>query len=283
MKIIISRKGFDSSSGGVPSPILPDGRVISLPIPDSRQSTRFKDLNHPDIDLATLVTQLTKGKITADQGVHLDPDINREYLPRSAGWRPVFGQYGAAQAHLANQAVGPGDLFVFFGLFNFAQQTPQGWSWLKQSKPSHRFWGYFQIQSIVPLELGTAAIPPWLQYHAHCQFQARHNTLYIAAPRLQLNGRDTGLPGAGTFPQAQDALVLTAPSAQRVSLWRLPQWFYPSRNKPALSFHSDKTRWRRRGQFCELNAVARGQEFVFDTQYYPDAVSWIEQLITDAT
>lgn len=33
MRIIISRKGFDSKYGGVPSPILPDGRLLSLPIP----------------------------------------------------------------------------------------------------------------------------------------------------------------------------------------------------------------------------------------------------------
>ena len=35
MKIILSRKGFDSSSGGGPSPIV-DGRCLSLPIPEVR-------------------------------------------------------------------------------------------------------------------------------------------------------------------------------------------------------------------------------------------------------
>ncbi|MBK6960624.1 MAG: hypothetical protein IPH23_05180 [Gammaproteobacteria bacterium] len=28
----LQQKGFDSSSGGKPSPILPDGRMVSLPI-----------------------------------------------------------------------------------------------------------------------------------------------------------------------------------------------------------------------------------------------------------
>jgi hypothetical protein len=36
MKVILSRKGFDSASGGMPSPILPDGTLISLPIPCDR-------------------------------------------------------------------------------------------------------------------------------------------------------------------------------------------------------------------------------------------------------
>jgi hypothetical protein len=33
MNVILSRKGFDSQYGGYPSPVLPDGRMISLPIP----------------------------------------------------------------------------------------------------------------------------------------------------------------------------------------------------------------------------------------------------------
>jgi hypothetical protein len=36
MKVILSSKGFDSASGGKPGPILPDGTLISLPIPRDR-------------------------------------------------------------------------------------------------------------------------------------------------------------------------------------------------------------------------------------------------------
>ena len=36
MKIIISRKGFDSKFGGTASPILPDGTMLSFPIPDEQ-------------------------------------------------------------------------------------------------------------------------------------------------------------------------------------------------------------------------------------------------------
>jgi len=42
MRVILSRKGFDSSFGGCPSPILPDGTLLSLPIPEMAYS---KDLN----------------------------------------------------------------------------------------------------------------------------------------------------------------------------------------------------------------------------------------------
>jgi hypothetical protein len=43
MKIILSRKGFDSAYGGYPSPILPSGEMVSLPIP-SDDAIRYSDL-----------------------------------------------------------------------------------------------------------------------------------------------------------------------------------------------------------------------------------------------
>lgn len=45
MTIILSRKGFDSGSGGGPSPILPFGTPCSLPIPDPRSKVRYADVS----------------------------------------------------------------------------------------------------------------------------------------------------------------------------------------------------------------------------------------------
>lgn len=42
MKIVLSRKGFDSAVGQVASPILPDGKLCWLPIPESRPDSRSK-------------------------------------------------------------------------------------------------------------------------------------------------------------------------------------------------------------------------------------------------
>lgn len=47
MKIILCRKGFDSSAGGYPSPlILEQNQLLSLPIPDNKIVTgiTYKDL-----------------------------------------------------------------------------------------------------------------------------------------------------------------------------------------------------------------------------------------------
>ena len=39
MKIILSRKGFDSANGGIVSPIFEDGTMISFPIPSGDTDT----------------------------------------------------------------------------------------------------------------------------------------------------------------------------------------------------------------------------------------------------
>jgi hypothetical protein len=61
-----------------------------------------------------------------DLGSDLDPDLSRSTLPRPADWRPLFGQVDRAQSHLRNQGVGPGDLFLFFGLFSPTTELPDG-------------------------------------------------------------------------------------------------------------------------------------------------------------
>ena len=74
-KLIISRKGFDSGSGRCPSPIFPDGTMFSLPIP-SRDREQFADLQHGDVDIASVVTGITNGRMNRRGRVHLDPDLN---------------------------------------------------------------------------------------------------------------------------------------------------------------------------------------------------------------
>ena len=44
MKIILSRKGFDSGYGGIASPVLPDGTLLSLPIPTTEMGITYDEL-----------------------------------------------------------------------------------------------------------------------------------------------------------------------------------------------------------------------------------------------
>jgi len=126
VKLIISRKGFDSSAGGVASPILPDGRLRSLPIPDRESPLRYRDISSAAPTTASLVSALSPRTRPA-HGVHLDPDLDATSRSRAADWRPAFGQAGAALSHLRNHEVGVGDLFLFFGWFRAVDRVGRGW------------------------------------------------------------------------------------------------------------------------------------------------------------
>jgi hypothetical protein len=101
MKIILSRKGFDSASGGVPSPIFPDGTMMSLPIPDRLSGIAYKDVaGNCWLSMGEAVSQLAGFPET--HRAHLDPDLVAESLPREKGWRPIFGQCDAAEGSVAS-------------------------------------------------------------------------------------------------------------------------------------------------------------------------------------
>ena len=151
MKLILSRKGFDSKAGGCPSPIFPDGTLYSLPIPGYYSKIKYRDIRHGGTNIGKVVKDLTrrrkpKNRIGPKSRAHLDPDIKPSaYSPRKKGWRPLFGQSGAAQRHLYNQNVQVGDLFLFFGLFQEVEKTSGRWCFVRDAPQQHILWGWLQI------------------------------------------------------------------------------------------------------------------------------------------
>ena len=240
MKIILSRKGFDSSTGGVASPILPDGTMLSLPIPDPAARHRLGDITRHGMALGPLVSALTRGRLGPDTAVHLDPDLVSADRPRQPEWRGAFGQLGAAQSHLAAEGVGPGDLFLFFGWFRATERVGAGWRYQRDAPDVHALFGWLQVGEI--LRVGPAIDEhrrrrPWLADHPHLNGHAvPGNTVYVAARALQIAGRSLGVPGAGVFSRYDAGLRLSAPGCTR-SVWTLPAWMLPARG-PRLELSS---------------------------------------------
>jgi hypothetical protein len=88
---------------------------------------------------------VTKVPVDGELSAHLDPDLSPSTLPRPAGWRPLFGQVDRAQGHLRNQGVGPGDLFLFFGLFSPTSRLPGGrLRYAGQRDWIHVLWGWLE-------------------------------------------------------------------------------------------------------------------------------------------
>lgn len=285
MRLILSRKGFDSSAGGCPSPIFPDGSLYALPIPDDHSDIRYGDLHFGDHSIGRLVEDLTRGKVTANCGAHLDPDMHADALPRQRGWKPLLGQTGAAQGHLRRQGVQAGDLFLFFGLFRPVEQVDGRWRFVKNAPARHMLWGWLSIGDILKIDELAAGDMPWARYHPHFAVGPDSaNTLYCAGKSLRLKGRTGRFPAAGIFPRQAPALTLTHPDSHKPTAWRLPHFFYPQPGRTPLSYHSKLERWsmdleQEAGDHCRLQCAARGQEFVLNADEYPEITPWIAGLI----
>ena len=189
MKVILSRKGFDSSFGGFPSPILPDGRMISLPIPVKWGDQRFLDVTVAGEPVGPLVESVTRGRLTRHDLCHHDPVLE--------GPHPAFGQVSAAQRHLAGNEVGAGDLFLFFGWFR---------PWGEKGRGFHAIYGWMEVGTV-----HTAPFPHRLSGHPHAglSWQPDSNAIYEAG-------------AAGLFGFRPE-LRLTRPATSRRTEWLLPK------------------------------------------------------------
>ncbi len=287
MKLILSRKGFDSGSGGCPSPVFPDGSMFSLPIPDSNSNIKYSEIEDREINMGQLVFDLTYGKMQRDDPAHLDPDLNPDVLPREAGWQPSLGQAGGPQTHLDNQKVGIGDLFLFFGLYQSVEEIGGKWRFDRKARREHVLWGWLQIGAVHKVGQLREGELDWAAYHPHLQYRSRkNNTLYTAADKLRINGKQLDIPAAGTFPRYSEKLVLTAPKPNRnASDWRLPASFFPTLGKAPLTHFPKPEQWRRSedGEHCLVGRRGPGQEFVLDLDHYPEVTDWLQSLLTPAT
>lgn len=282
MKIIISRKGFDSGYGGVPSPIFPDGRIVSLPIP-SQAGLVASMARAGDSSIGDVIASLTDDRLGVDTLIHIDPDLEKSTLSRASGWRSAFGQVGSAQSHLANQGVGAGDVFLFFGWFRPVELRQGRWCYVANLASFHSLFGWLRVAEVISVEnIGLRNLPDWLADHPHVthadRFAGKNNTLYVAGDDLGLGDSAENLAGAGMFKQWSPSLKLSAEGKSK-SVWNVPTWLEPTQERPALTFHSKSDRWTRNGDALNLATVAKGQEFVLDTSHYPEAVPWALQLI----
>jgi hypothetical protein len=270
MKVILSRKGFDSSYGGRPSPILPNGKMISFPIPVGN-IRRYSDLRlNVNETYYNLIQQLGITTINEQSFCHVDPDIYREILDRPKGWKPAFGQVDAAELHLRNQSIGEGDLFLFFGKFCNTQCVQGKYIYYpNKNQDFHALFGYLQIGEI----LRGNKLSSWPGKHPHTEeeylLKNPTNTIYVARDRLSWN---SSIPGAGTF-NFKEELRFTRQGTRRISEWDLPRSIF---GNVKISYHPDP--WR---DSYFQSAAHPGQEFVIrdDTQDNTNVVGWAKEKI----
>jgi hypothetical protein len=238
--------------------------------------------------VGALVETLTSGRVAAEHPAHLDPDLDRGARPRNPGWRPAFGQTGAAQTHLAQHGIGTGDLFLFFGWFREAELTAGGtWRFKRKAPDLHVLFGWLQVGEVLRVaDQGHryGRHYPWLRDHPHLNGTwADPNTVYVAAETMNVFGHQhfSSLSGGGTFPAVSESRTLTAPQQPRRSSWRLPSWFYPADGELTFSYHDRPERWSRGPDGAtHLQSVARGQEFVLTTDRDADVSNWLSEIFS---
>ncbi|NLU36430.1 MAG: hypothetical protein GXX01_05350 [Clostridiales bacterium] len=231
MKIILSRKGFDNTYGGCASPILPDGTMLSMPIPSEDDDILYSQLQYKEINYADMLKQLNP-RIKNITTCHLDPDIRPDIRIKSPeNWMPAFGQIGSAQGLLRNAGVTVGDIFLFFGWFRRVKHTKSGYRFLTKddsndfydSSDLHVIFGYMQIGRIITDQSEIRKLS-WHPHASEERLKDKTNTIYIASEKLSIC---PDLPGYGTFDYRKDR-VLTMEGKNR-SVWNAYEFLMPDK------------------------------------------------------
>lgn len=245
MRIIFSRKGFDSTAGGGPSPIV-DGCPLSLPIPDTKGLSRT---TYGNLGLAGHAGKASSGKFGPDNFCHHDP----MFLPDN---KVILGQCNSSQGHLARQKVQAGDVFLFFGLF--AEE--------KTGERHHRIFGWLEIEEILPLAKADEA-NPWIQRASrrdHPHLLGLHSA----------NGNDTLYCGPGGIARNDSArLRLTVPGGP-VSMWARPPWL----GRGEITYFPDRDQNWPEGR---LYRVGNGQEFVAPIGDRREPRQWLARIVEE--
>ncbi len=268
MKVILSRKGFDNQYGGQPSPILPDGTLLSLPIPMVGEEHSFGDLSHNSLSYFEIIGSLNpKTKLTKNTKCHLDPDIRKGVTERNNDWKPLFGQADSSLTHLTNNTVGKNDLFLFFGTFRETEIIGNQIKYKKNSPDIHLMYGYFQVKE---LHTDSDYLKEHFAHHPHANGQfldKNQNGIFEPNERLSFDGQ---MEGSGVFSFNKE-LILTKDGLSK-SRWELPEFFREAK----ISYHSNNS-------FKEnyLQSAAKGQEFIISQS--TDVEEWSKRIIEKGT
>jgi hypothetical protein len=266
MKIILSRKGFDSSNGGQPNPIMPDGTLLSLPIPDPDGNNKFSDLRWNDENYYNIIHSLRpRTTLRSENTCHLDPDLRKNVKDRLPGWKPAFGQSGSALTHLCNQGVTIGDLFLFFGWFKATEEIDGKLKYKKGTRDQHIIFGYMQIGSVIE---DKTKVPDWLKEHPHVGDRKvrdeKSNFIFLPSDNLSIM---SGYKGCSVLDYRCDRVLTKDGKSRR--FWDLPSFF----KNIEISHHPNP--WK---DDCFVSA-AIGQEFVMEAN--PDLIEWVKQIIKE--
>lgn len=264
MKVILSRKGMDSASGGIPSPILPDNTLLSLPIPNDDSGLSYDEVAFRGHTYKEIIQQLRPSfNFEKHPFCHLDPDLYDVMMDRPKDWMPAFGQCSISARHLENKKVNKGDVFLFYGMFRRTESHAGTLTYQKDAPIQHIIYGYLRVGEVLDTPEKIKDRCPW---HPHAIHVNRpNNRIYIPSDY-----------GAFSY---DEKYLLTKPDQPSRRLWSLPAFF--AEDEIDISWQG-KNRAVLIDGHAELNTACRGQEFVVTantSELEQELCRWVENLV----
>lgn len=270
MKIILSRKGFDSANGEQPNPIMPDRSLLALPIPDKKYGNNtYASLEWDGMSYYDIIRELKPNtKLNAEDYCHLDPDLREGVKKRLPGWKPAFGQSDKALKHLQKNGVKEGDLFLFFGWFRQTERINGKLVYKRDAKDLHIIYAYMQIGEIIkPMDNPY----DWLKEHPHIGDKKQRNNdsdaIFLPSDILDALPSLSGYKGCDVLTYRDDRVLTNIEKYTSRRYWKMPDCF----KKVNITYHPNP--WEN-GYF---KSAGRGQEFVIDAT--PEIQEWAKQII----
>lgn len=276
MKVIFSRKGFDSSYGGFPSIILPEemeSKMISFPIPETNPKGYGKKaedikfvLKKQNLSLKEIFEQLgIDEKINipstpARKGLnntvfHFDPELQEVENMRSYA---AFGQSDKASSHLLSHGLDKGDVFLFFGSFKKTFFENNKITYDSAMYDIHAIWGYMIVDDIVHVKNIDESLGKYPDITTHLHYKNKNIE----------NGENIIICGSrfGTF-NYDDKYRLTKLGYSKTS-WELPEFF----KNANISYCNTVIKPSR------FKTAAIGQEFIVTNFDDPKMKEWLINL-----
>lgn len=277
MRIVLSRKGFDSGNGGIPSPIMPDGTLLSFPIPSENGNTTYHDIIYRGKSYYEIMRELSPAtaKKLENSKCHVDPDLLYRYKKEVADWKPAFGQSKESQIHLENHEISVGDMFLFYGWFRQTGYDSSGKLHFVSPKNDytpdrHIIFGYMEIGEVIKEQV---IIDSEYKWHPHALKNEPNNVLYVPKEKCSLGDNKKGYELLKYTPIRQ----LTKEGYKR-SEWNLPPCLYNAE----ITFHekdkSDSYGWKNNYEYFQSARI--GQEFIILQDVKGELKSWLLDVIS---
>ncbi len=272
MKVILSRKGFEPTHGGIPSPIMPDGTLLLLPKPVEDGAISYHDLSYKGLSYYDIVLSLDKlqkeslDKFRTHSGCYIMPENHTPPLE----WYPAYFHNGLLESHLNRQNISVGDIFLFYGWFRQTEyDNKHQLRFVPDAPELNIVFAYFQIGAIIK---DISFFSKQYNWQLHTFINKTDNvpsTIYLPTKKLSYNNHQ---PGCDILPYSSGQ-ILTKPGYHYYQ-WQLPEFLCAP--DVTITYHNNRNNGFISGKnYFKASAIC--EEFVIHGTY--DLKQWVHSMI----